>query len=757
MVSANKPIQRPIPLANITPFLNKTATLFYTVDDGSPVLRTSPELDVRVERQSSELLPPRVPSLNNGVLDPRTVPDAGVVVIVTYVTGMLQGDTVRLHWDNTIAAGTDQSDRIVGSQPTDIQFSVPRDKIYAGINGTVDVWYEWLRGGVRQGASTGLDFTIKLPALPPATIDQAVGTVLNPDDVPATGATVRIDSSAAFQQGDQIELRWTGLPGAGSGTFLYNAQDSDVGKDVTITVDKSIVVADTGQTVTLDYTLMRAAGGQDEISPPSVYDVRREIGSGDVLVMGARAGGGSHQGILSRPQYLRALDKNTRGDLVAEWRYDDESTWIQDTTFHDTRPWVALKVRTKSGQVTINPVNIIGSGMTLILGGSAPIAAFTALLSGDSVISWGAPDYGGNVPPTIMTYTNVVEVDATGAAFAARLSNGRAVPWGNTAMGGSMPPTTNIVNAKRIFGNGGAFVAIEGNGTLAAWGPAGRGGTLSAEAAALSDVVTIATTDCAFCALRRNNQVMAWGPSTCGGEVPGNIRGLNDIVDVRGNLSAFCALRSNGTVVAWGDPSSGGSVPDAIAARRDIAKLASATGSAFAVLTTGGDVLAWGASAYGGTVPTDIGAFDDIVDVSATYKSFCARRSNGKVVSWGAVGTPPKEILDLDDIVQVASTSLAFAALRRNGTVVAWPASTPSGDTAAVASQLVNIRAVYGNAQAFAALKEGGGVATWGNSVAGGDSSGVKSVLDSSLFYQATSGGVSYATEQGKAIAALDV
>lgn len=88
--------------------------------------------------------------------------------------------------------------------------------------------------------------------------------------------------------------------------------------------------------------------------------------------MGARGPGGSYQEVLSRPQYLSALDKNTRADLVAEWRYDDESTWFSGTTFHDTRPWVALKVRTKSGQVTINPVNIIGSGMTLIQGARPP-------------------------------------------------------------------------------------------------------------------------------------------------------------------------------------------------------------------------------------------------------------------------------------------------------------------------------------------------------------------------------------------------
>ncbi|APD13483.1 hypothetical protein RO07_21005 [Pandoraea pulmonicola] len=735
-----KPINRDIPKANILPFLNRTASLLYTVDNGSSAVRTSDPYQVQIERQAEELDLPQVLALNKGVLDPRDVPD-GANVVIPFHTGMRQGDIARLHWDSSLpaAAASTQIDSIVGSSTSNIELIVPSNVVYAGINGNVDAWYEWMRGGNRLGASPTLAFAIKLSALPPATIDQAKGTNLNPDDVPPSpsGATVRFASSAMFALNDQIELHWTGAPGPGSGTFPYTVQAGDVGNDVTIVVDKSYVDANNGGSITLDYKVTRAQGGMVEQSAPSIYDVQRQLGSGNLLVMGARAHGGIYRA-SSTPRYLRAIDKSARKDLYAEWRYEDDANWVSGVSFKDTRPWVPLKVRSANDQVGINPINIAGSGSDAT--NQTGVSALVALLGSDNVIGWGVAGYGGAVPPTIITFTDVIEISSTQAAFTVRRANGRVAVWGDTSLGGAIPGGTNITNAQRIFGNAGAFVTIQNNGALTAWGRADYGGTLSADAQALIDVQTVASAGMAFCALRNNGQVIAWGVQGYGGSVPGNIAGATDIVSVLGNFTAFCALRGNGTVVAWGASADGGVVPQNVAARRDLLELASATARAFAVRTTGGEVLAWGNANYGGTLPSDIATLNDVEEVTATWGAFCARRANGTVVAWGDPargGSVPTAIAGLTDIVQVTGNSSAFAALRRNGSVVAWGAAATGGTAPATVTQAQDIRAVYGNTEVFVALKDGGGVVTWGVAVSGGDSSSVKSLLDSQLFYQA--------------------
>ncbi|WP_232490573.1 RCC1 domain-containing protein [Burkholderia ubonensis] len=752
---AGRPILRDIPLANITPFEGRNVELVYTVDTGQPPVRESEAYSVRVQRESLQLAAPRVPAVNNGVLDPRDVVQ-GAEVLVDRQTGMQQGDTIRLHWDCSIPAGSYTRDELVGSSQNPVLFTVPAAHVQAGVNGGVNALYELLRGGQLIGTSDALEFAIRQSALPLPVITQANGQTLDPDDVPAGGATVMLAASALFKRNDQILLTWAGAPGGGSGTYPHTVSAAEDGSIVNITVPKSVVEANNGGTVTLTYSVTRAAGGPPEYSDPNIYDVRRELGSGDLLVMGARYNGSIYRA-SGAAQYLRALNRTTRADLLAEWRYEDEPTWTTGVSLKDTRPWVALRVRSQTHQVTINAANIVGSGADSV--GTTGVAAVVALLARKNVIGWGDSAYGGNVPPTIITYTDVEEVSSTQSAFAVRRTNGRVAVWGNTEQGGAIPDGGgSIVDAVRIQGNGSAFVAVRGNGYLTAWGTAVAGGTLSTEAQGLADVAFVATSGTAFCALRRNRQVVAWGTAASGGTVPGDIKALTDISDVRGNYTAFVALRANSTVVAWGTAADGGTVPDVIAARTDIIELASASARAFAVRTQGGQVLAWGNANYGGTVPGDIAALTDIEEVTATWGAFCARRGNGSVVAWGDTargGTVPADIAVLTDIVQVVGTGAAFAALRRNGTVVTWGQATAGGDSSSVVGQLVNIHAVYSNSQAFIALKAAGGVVTWGIAASGGDSSSVRTILDANLFYQATAGGLSYSSEKGRAILAM--
>lgn len=751
-----RPITRPIPIANITPFEGRDVTLQYSVDGVRPPRRVSDPLTLTVRRQSLQIGAPRVPSVQNGVLDPREVLQ-GAQVLVDFSNVMRQGDTIRLHWENSIAAGSDERSATVGSTQNPISFTIGADKVQAGTGGNVSVWYEVVRLNAVIATSARLEFVVRRSALPLPVIVQAIGQVLDPTAVPATGATVRLAATGIFRANDRIELRVVGAAGAGSGTFSHVVLASQEGSHIDIVVPKSVIDANNGGApMTLSYSVTRQGSTLVENSGPNVYDVRRELGVGDLRVVGARNNGTSYRS-SSMPQYLRALDRTTRNDMLAEWRYSDEQAWTSAVSFKDTRPWMPLRVRSSTNQVTINPVNLFGNGSDSVT--ASGVAALSAIFARRNIDAWGADAHGGVVrPTTYLTLDDIVEVSATRSAFAIRRAGGQIAAWGNSAEGGASTLFASVNDAVRIHGNSRAFVVVRGQGYLSAWGTAAAGATLSTAASNLRDVRSVAVAGNAFCALTSRRTVVAWGEQANGGNPSLAITGLNDIIDVRGNFTAFCALRANGSVVAWGAGVNDGRQ---IAGRFDIVELASATARAFAVRTRAGGVLAFGLGAYGGTPDTSVTNLTNVEEVTATWGAFAARLSNGAVVCWGDVNrgaNVPEAIARRRDIVHVASTAGAFAALTRSGTVVAWGNTSQGGNAAPVAGQLTDIVALYSSTEAFCAFRATGGVVTWG--VANGGATipaAIRANLDTNFFYQATAGGLSLATPQGKAAMAATV
>ncbi|APD13482.1 RCC1 domain-containing protein [Pandoraea pulmonicola] len=745
-----------IPYANITPFLNKSVTFQYSVlqTDNATWLQSN-VLTLQVEQQVAQVAPPSVPEAANGVLDPRALsPQIGCPVFVPAAEHTRQGDTIRLTWASEKTPGNWDGEHLLLSTEMDqsIEFDVPYTNVMASLDAQVTVSYSLWRAGKRYASSLPLTLTVQQGNLPAATIDQATGSTLDPADCP-DGATVRLDRSGGFRAGDQITLQWQGVPGPGSVTANHTVSDAEQGGDVTLNVSQATVQADVGQTVTLEYTVIRAGNPTEEKSPPSLYDVTAQPGQGKLLVMGARnsSAGFRWEHVSHR---LSAFDKATSQPLNAQWRYDDESNWKLGASFKDTRPWVPLNVKSQDDTVTIQPVNIAGTGDN---GTTRGTAAMVALLNKGGVIGWGVASYGGTVPPTILTYDDVVEMAATQAAFAVRRSNGRIAAWGNADYGGTLPDgfTVSVTDATRIVGSYGAFAVLRANGQIATWGNATFGGQATADVLALTDVTQIFSGSSALAALRKTGQIVAWGDTRYGGKVPESISSeVTDIIDVRGNYESFCALRANKTVVAWGTAGNGGAVPATIAARRDIVELAAASAYAYAVVTDGKQVLVWGHADWGGVLPPDIAELTDIEEVIASKGAFAARRANGRVVAWGSSSwgsVVPADIALIPDIVQVAASDGAFAALRRDGTVVTWGNAAYGGDSSAVKAQLQNVRAIYGNSEAFVAILAGGGAVTWGTAAGGGNSASVKPYLDSGLTYEAG------AAARGRARAALRV
>lgn len=685
-----------------------------------------------VGKAQQELLDPgAVREAIDDVLDPANAPN-GANVVIPPNRPENTGDHFYMNWATTDGAVDYSADKPISSnnKGNDVEFPISRQTVLASLNKTVVVSYrvELFEGGSATGENYELAVEAQEFKLPVATFREATGAQkdqLNPDDVYPNGATVIIPASAQLKTEDYIIVEVSGKTRT---RHPHRVLSDEAGKELTsITVPHSRINDEEGGEIALSYTIERKAGGTDGPSDPTIYDVRKVIGSGTLRILGARYNRSTYRA-SSATRILSAFNATTGQPLSAEWKYPSDSQWSSGTTWRDTAPNVPLQVRTADDLVTLNPANIIGNGIDTTVTG---LAAFVAHRDVGDVVGWGNAAYGANIPSTIITMDDIVEVSCTRSAYAARRANSAVVVWGTAAEGGSMTGIDPL-NFTQVVGNSTAFVGMKTSGRIVAWGTAADGGTLPEPIVSLTDIVGVTAAGQAFAALRANGQVVAWGLAANGGVVPPEIGGFTDIKTVIGSFGAFAAHRGNGRIVGWGHATYGGNVPGEIAAMTDIIELSCANAQAFTARRVTGQVIAWGTAEYGGTIDSLIGGLTDIVEVSSTWRAFAARRANGHVVAWGRPaegGAVPTDIATLDDIVQVCGSSMAFAALRKNGTVVAWGDANVGGDTSTVVDQLTQVQALYDNTHGFTALTADGRVVTWGQADGGGDSSAVQGRL----------------------------
>ena len=656
-----------------------------------------------------------------------------------YVTWTTQDGELRFEDDKNITGNM---------QGKPVEFPVPRSAVLASVDQivTISYWVELFEGGEAPGEDYQLLVEEQMFDLPIATFKEATGEQedqLNPDHVYPDGATVVIRASALLKTDDEITVT---VVGQSTTRYPHTVLPSEADKELSsIKVPYAVINANDGNSISLSYTVVRKAGGTDGPSTPSVYDVRKVVGSGALKVMGARYNRSTYRASGSS-RVLNAFNATTGQPIQAQWKYATGDQWTTADIWRDCAPHQPLQVRTSDDQLTLNPANIIGNGIDTTVTG---LAAFVAHRDVGDVLGWGNAGYGGAIPPTIITMDDIVEVSCTRSAYAGRRSNSAVVTWGTSAEGGLMTGIDPL-NFTQVVGNATAFAGLKNTRKVVAWGVAAAGGMVPEAIGNLSDVVEVIAGGLAFAALRETEQVVAWGDATTGGTVPADIAGFTDIKTVLGNYNAFAAHRRNGRVVAWGSATAGGTVPPAIAAMT-IIELSCGNAQAFAARNDQGQVVAWGAEEYGGTIDPLIGGLTDIIEISSTWRAFAARRENGHVVAWGRPaegGEVPGDIAGLDDIVQVAGSSMAFAALRKNGTVVAWGDATVGGDTSAVVGQLTQVQALYSNTHGFVALTADGRVVTWGHAGGGGDSSAVQDRLEGKVSYKAN------AASRGRALKA---
>lgn len=704
-------------------------TIGYSVEptNGSGTERFGANTQVAIGASSKQPLPaPKVLEASEaGVLNPIDTALRGASVVID--AELKFGDYIKLCWNGDAQDGDYAWEEPISFNGDGKPFThqVPQRYVLANQDLGIRVSYTVERDGGGEQSSDVLILSVQRAVLPLPAISEATGAnrdQINPDDVPAEGASARIGVTAQLKEGDVVTL----MP-SGAAPIVRNILRTDEGRELIMRISRPFIDSKNGESFTLSYTIRRAAGGPDESSAFKNFDVRRVIGSGRLKVMGARHNSNTYRS-SSAPCLMWALNAQTLQPMLSEWRYAGDAAWVAATQFIDTASSRALQVRSAVEQVTLNPVNVCGNGVDSNVSGAAAVVVIRdarvsagGAMGGRDLASFGNGSYGGSIPPVYLIQENVRNVFCSGGAFVALTQDGVALPFGEAGSGANMGNVSPSGFAT-IASNSYAFAGLTTTGDVRAWGNASYGGTLPT--GGLSNIRRVFNGGLSFCAERTDGSIVAWGAGVVANPVPG----VTNVDRVICSYQAYAGITQTKRLFAFGVTAFGGTLPADIANRTDIQRLCCANARAFVALTTGKNVVAWGEAGYGGNLASFPGiAALRFVDVASTWQAFAGITENNRVAAWGVApaGVVPAHIAALTNAIQVVGTSHAFAVLCADGRVFAWGNATLGGDTSAVAAQLINVVAIYTNSHGFIALTSDKRVVTWGQATGIGGASGL--------------------------------
>lgn len=697
-------------------------TVGYSVEptDGSGSERFGENTSVSIGASVTQPLPKPIvlEASADGVLKPGDTISNGASVVIKDAD-LKNGDFFNFDWKGGAKEGDFwlQLPISFNDEGKPLTFQVPHRIVQINQNLLAHLSYTVERAAGGEQSSDVLVLSIQAARLPLPEIAEARGPNLdqvNPDDVPAGGASARIGVSAQLKAGDFVTLTPSGgLP------ITYTVLKSDESRELILRIPKAFIEQNNGGGFTLGYTIRRYAGGPIEPSDFKSFDVRRVIGSGALKVMGARQNGNTYRS-SSLPCMIWALNAQTLQPLLAEWRYTGDAAWVASDRFIDTDSMRRLEVRSATHQVALNPVNVCGNGSDANITGGAAVAVIRDArgTGGRDLAAFGYGPHGATVPPNYLILENLRGVFCTGSAYVALTRDGMALAWGFSGNGGNMG-AVNPNGFQTVACNSNAFAGLTASGEVRAWGLPSYGATLPA--GGLSNIRRVFNGGVGFAAERMDGSITAWGLATTG-VTPNPVPGITNVDKLICSYQAYAGLTKTRRLFAFGPVGYGGVLPADIANRTDIERLVCANARAFVALTSGKNVVAWGDAAWGGNLNNYPGiAALRFVDVASTWQAFAGITDNNRVAAWGpdaAGGVVPANIATLTNAIQVVGTSYAFAVLCADGQVFAWGNRTLGGDTTPVAAQLTNVVAIYTNSNGFIALTSDSRVVTWGHSTA---------------------------------------
>jgi alpha-tubulin suppressor-like RCC1 family protein len=308
------------------------------------------------------------------------------------------------------------------------------------------------------------------------------------------------------------------------------------------------------------------------------------------------------------------------GGTVFAWGANDNGQLGNNTI---TGPYQCEPEFAVSSYCNPNPAQVPSlSGVTAVAAGGEQHAysEFSlALLSGGSIVGWGANERGqlGN-GTTTPSKTPVAVASGVGAASAiaagpnnayALLQTGNVVAWGaggegqlgdGESAGSDKPVQVKLTGAIAIAPE----IALLSGHTVVDWGPGangklGNGNTVSSNqptaVSGLTSVNAVAAGTGFNLALRSDGTVWGWGvndadelgsasgPETCSGtpcsRTPVRIPGVSGARAIAAGGSKGYALLNDGSVVSWGD---GQETPTPVCGLREVSGIAAAPGWALA-------------------------------------------------------------------------------------------------------------------------------------------------------------------------------
>ena len=201
-------------------------------------------------------------AIQNG-LTSAELEDMGNVLkgLIAGYNDMKEGDVVRSYWgavEGPVAI-VDKDD--MGLKRVELEFSREFLESIGDVEAAVYYTVTDLAGNLSmdsQAIQVKL-LLLVLPELPLPVVKEANGDVLDPADA-VNGATVLIGASAELRVGDRVVVQWNGPRGSDSKERVITAPDA--GKELELLFSAVLVEANSGQTVSIDYRLIRANGSE---------------------------------------------------------------------------------------------------------------------------------------------------------------------------------------------------------------------------------------------------------------------------------------------------------------------------------------------------------------------------------------------------------------------------------------------------------------------------------------------------------------
>lgn len=254
-----------IPNAAVRAIAKGSASVGFVRRRDNEADRPSRNASVNVVGDISQLRAPTVNEAPGGTLP---VDTQWATVTIPWYAGRNRNDNLNLIWEAKAPGGDTvyyEDPRPVGSVPENdpVERSVDNANIQRFKGLSVKVYYvitnsETALLSVRESLPFIMQVGVPMPTFDRPEVEEAdENDVLNPDEVPPTGATMVLTNTETLDK-DRFNFNWKGSASGGSFSDHIDLIPATAGKPVRVTVPKQYVTANRDGTVTADYTVQRA-------------------------------------------------------------------------------------------------------------------------------------------------------------------------------------------------------------------------------------------------------------------------------------------------------------------------------------------------------------------------------------------------------------------------------------------------------------------------------------------------------------------